>query len=219
MRLSLSGESYAAKYIPSFASFILAQNDCKRKYGHRDIEWTDEERGERHERENSERDDGPKLAPHDHTLKDPHVRRFSATFRSLNISVRCDEPTVDLDAPRLNLRSLLIGNGVYSPLLQRFAFRPLALSLGLIDVFQANQYSQLESRCMAALRKAVITETDVELLLDAEKSCANMHSLILAMTGHVDTSDLRRYTDAFDKSGLRRLPERREAEARVARVG
>ena len=53
---------------------------------------------------------------------------------------------------------------------------------------------------MAALRKAVITETDEQLLLDAEKACAHMHSLILAMTGHVDTSDLRRYTDAFDKT-------------------
>ena len=191
--ISLSGESYAAKYIPSLAAYTIAMNRCKDRHGTapHEAERTEDKGGE---------DDGDSTALTRREREDRHLHRYYATFRSLNISTDCRTEPVDMNDPPIPLQSLLIGNGVYSPLLQRFAFRPLALSLGLIDVKQANQYAALEGHCLGLLRKAVITETSEHLLLEAEAACSRMHSLILAMSGHVDTSDLRRYTDVFNKT-------------------
>ena len=184
--LSLAGESYAAKYIPSFAAYTLGRNQCKERHG-KDTSIVEK-------KEDKESDSGKR------EREDRHVHRYAATFRSLNISLDCHDGGADLRDPPLPLKSLLIGNGVFSPLLQRFAFRPLALALGLMDVKQANQYAALESHCLGLLRRAVITETSEELLIKAEHACGRMHTLILAMSGHVETSDLRRYTAVFNRT-------------------
>ena len=188
-RLILSGESYAAKYQPAIASYILSRNRCKEI-----AEAAAEARHQHHSFSKAERRQQEKEEE-----QGGHYHRYYATFHSLNLSMSC-EPRIPLAPLHLNLQSLLIGNGVYSPLLQRFAFRPLALALGLMDVRQANQYAVLEAECLAHLRRALVTETDTELLLEAEKACGRMHSIILAMSGHVDTSDLRRYSEVFNKT-------------------
>ena len=122
----LSGESYAAKYIPAIAGYMLKQNRCLKK-------------------------ERPALSERDWA-------HYNNTFHSLRLPTSCPDDD-SASAPSLDMRlsGLLIGNGDYSPLLQRFASRPITLSLGLMDVKQANQYSYLEEVCMADLRKAVVS--------------------------------------------------------------
>ena len=124
-KIYLSGESYAAKYIPAMAGYILNQNRCLHK--------------------------------HKPALDDSDWVHYNNTFYSLGLPTSCP-PSDSTAAPvvHVHLAGLLIGNGDYSPLLQRFASRPITLSLGLMDVKQANQYSYLEEVCMADLRKAVV---------------------------------------------------------------
>ena len=189
-----------SRYIPSFASFIIGQNRCKARHQEKRRSLTEKDEDSDGEEEEEKEEQGTKDAiASRREREDRHIHRYNATFRSLNLRMTCDNST-DRSAPPIPLQSLLIGNGVYSPLLQRFAFRPLALSLGLIDVKQANQYAALESHCLGLLRKAVIVETSEKLLIEAEHACGRMHSLIVAMSGGVDTSDLRRYTDVFNKT-------------------
>ena len=124
-RIYLSGESYAAKYIPAIAGYILNQNRC--------------------------------LIKNRPALDDADWAHYNNTFYSLGLPTSCpDDESASAPSLHMNLSGLLIGNGDYSPLLQRFASRPITLSLGLMDVKQANQYSYLEEMCMADLRKAVV---------------------------------------------------------------
>ena len=127
-RIYLSGESYAAKYVPAIAAYILNQNRCLRK--------------------------------NKPALDDRDWAHYNNTFYSLGLPMSCpDDRSASAPSLHMHLSGLLIGNGDYSPLLQRFASRPITLSLGLMDVKQANQYSYLEEVCMADLRKAVVTHS------------------------------------------------------------
>ena len=124
-RVYLSGESYAAKYVPAIAAYILRQNRCL----------------------------------HHHEEDDEHFQHYASTFRSLHLPMSCpDERSPSAPSLHVNLSGLFIGNGDYSPMLQRFASRPILLSLGLRDVKQANQYSYLEEVSPALHNPAAMRE-------------------------------------------------------------
>lgn len=108
-----------------------------------------------------------------------------------NLRVSCKHQAVK--AP-LSLKKVMIGNGLFDAQIQHFAYRSQALASGLMDVHQANQMSALEYNCMGKLR-----EQDWQ---GASDVCKHLNTYINHASGHIQTGDIRRYSQAFNKTAL-----------------